>query len=214
MNKFRLAATSLTLAILSLTSLQIHAQSAAPAAPTAPSAAPASQGVTQYVNANQMRFPKGVAGLADGQKGKPPSNNWLRDADTDTERFRRLEILLAGTEMAMWEIGMRYEQMYDAIKVDNYDYARFNWEKIKGRSNSALMKRPGRTVNMEGMLLDSTWQTVDDGLKTKDPIKAREAFATARQICMGCHIAEQMSFFNQHPMFTRTESFPAAMAKK
>ena len=214
MNKFRLAATSLTLAILSLTSQQIHAQSAAPAAPTAPSAAPASQGVTQYVNANQMRFPKGVAGLADGQKGKPPSNNWLRDADTDTERFRRLEILLAGTEMAMWEIGMRYEQMYDAIKVDNYDYARFNWEKIKGRSNSALMKRPGRTVNMEGMLLDSTWQTVDDGLKTKDPIKAREAFATARQICMGCHIAEQMSFFNQHPMFTRTESFPAAMAKK
>ena len=67
---------------------------------------------------------------------------------------------------------------------------------------------------MEGMLLDSTWQTVDEGLKTKDPIKAREAFATARQICMGCHIAEQMSFFNQHPMFTRTESFPAAMAKK
>lgn len=172
------------------------------------------QSVTQYVNAANPQFPKGVPGLADGQKNKPPSNSWLRDADTDTERFRRLEILLAGTEMAMWEIGVRYEQMYDAIKVDNYDYARFNWDKIKGRANGALMKRPGRTVNMEGMLLDSTWQVVDDGLKTKDPVKAREAFAVARQICMGCHVAENMAFFNQHPMFTRTESFPAVMAKK
>ena len=213
MKKSSLIAAVLAVTLTSLTIVNVEAQSTAPATPAA-TPAPAAAGVTQYVNANQMRFPKGVPGLADGQKAKPPSNSWLRDADTDTERFRRLEILLAGTEMAMWEIGMRYEQMYDAIKVDNYDYARFNWEKIKGRSNSALMKRPGRTVNMEAMLLDSTWQVVDDGLKTKDPIKAREAFATARQICMGCHIAEQMPFFNLHPMFVRTESFPARTAAK
>lgn len=171
------------------------------------------QSVVQNVNSAELRFPKGVPGLADGQKIKPPSTNWLRDADTDTERFRRLEILLAGTEMAMWEIGVRYEQMYEAVQLENYDYARFNWEKIKGRSNSALMKRPGRTVNMEAFLLDATWQVVDDGLKTKDPVKAREAFQIARSICMGCHEAEKMSFFNQHPMFTRTATFPP-LAKK
>ena len=209
MKKFLHAALAATLFSAGFTALQVQAQSMAPAMAGTP---PPS--VTQNVNANNMRFPKGVPGLADGQKGKPPSTNWLRDADTDTERFRRLEILLAGTEMAMWEITMRYEQMYEAIAVENYDYARFNWDKVRQRANSALMKRPGRTINMEAMLLDTTWQVVDDGLKTKDPVKAREAFATARQICMGCHVAEQMPFFNQHPVFLKTESFPAAMAKK
>ncbi len=187
-----------------------------PPSPPASQAAPVpqtSQSVVQNVNASNLRFPKGIPGLAEGQKNKPPSTNWLRDADTDTERFRRLEILLAGTEMAMWEITFRFENMYDAILVDNYDYARFNWDKIKSRANSALMKRPGRTVNMEAFLLDTTWQVVDDGLKTKDPAKAREAFATARQVCMACHEAEKMPFFNQHPVFKKTEKFPA-LAKR
>lgn len=180
-------------------------------APMPNSSAANPNSVVQTVN--PVRFPKGIPGLADGQKGKPASQQWLRDADTDTERFRRLEILLAGTEMAMWEIAFRYQNMYDAILVDNYDYARFNWDKIKQRANSALMKRPNRTQNMEAFLLDATWQVVDDGLKTKDPVKAREAFQTARTVCMACHEAEKMPFFNGHPVFKATASFPP-LAKK
>lgn len=175
-------------------------------APMSNSSAANPNSVVQTVN--PVRFPKGIPGLADGQKGKPASQQWLRDADTDTERFRRLEILLAGTEMAMWEIGVRYQSMYDAVLLENYDYARFNWDKIKQRANSALMKRPNRTQNMEAFMLDATWQVVDDGLKTKDPVKAREAFQTARTICMACHEAEKMPFFNGHPMFKATENFP------
>jgi hypothetical protein len=159
---------------------------------------------------NEPRFPKGIPGLADGQKGKPPSEAWLRDADNDTERFRRLEILLAGTEMAMWEITFRFENMYDAVLVNNYDYVRFNWDKIRARATSALMKRPKRTQNMELMLLDTNWKMIDEEFKTKDPAKVRAAFQTARQICMGCHAAEKMAFFNDHPVFKKTEHFPAA----
>jgi hypothetical protein len=159
-------------------------------------------------NTNEPRFPKGIPGLAEGQKNKPPSEAWLRDADTDTERFRRLEILLAGTEMAMWEIAVRFENMYDAILVNNYDYVRFNWDKIRARATSALMKRPKRTQNMELMLLDSNWKAIDEEFKTKDPVKVRAAFQTARQVCMGCHAAEKMPFFNDHPVFKKTENFP------
>ena len=159
-------------------------------------------------NVNDPRFPKGIPGLAEGQKGKPPSEAWLRDADTDTERFRRLEILLAGTEMAMWEIGMRFDNMYDAVLAENWDYVRFNWDKIRARATSALMKRPKRTQNMELMLLDTNWKIIDDQLKTNDPAKVREAFQTARAICMGCHIAEKMPFFNQHAVFVKSEKFP------
>lgn len=170
------------------------------------SAAALSQSVVQ--NVNEPRFPKGIPGLAEGQKSKPPSEAWLRDADTDTERFRRLEILLAGTEMAMWEIGMRFDNMYDAVLAENWDYVRFNWDKIRARATSALMKRPKRTQNMELMLLDTNWKIVDDQLKSNDPVKIREAFQTARSLCIGCHIAEKMAFFNEHAVFKKTEKFP------
>lgn len=203
----KLVISLLTPLVLGLSLGGLNAQTAAPApAPIPNSSAANPSSVVQTVN--PVRFPKGIPGLADGQKGKPPSQQWLRDADTDTERFRRLEILLAGTEMAMWEITFRYQNMYDALLIENYDYARFNWDKIKQRSTSALMKRPNRTQNMEAFLLDATWQVVDDGLKTKDPVKAREAFQIARTVCMACHEAEKMSFFNGHPVFKATENFP------
>ncbi|MGL5005095.1 MAG: hypothetical protein ACRDAM_19310, partial [Casimicrobium sp.] len=158
--------------------------------------------------ASEPRFPKGIPGLAEGQKGKPPSQAWLRDADTDTERFRRLEILLAGTEMAMWEITFRFDNMYEAILAENWDYVRFNWDKIRARANSALMKRPNRTSSMETMLLDTQWNVIDEQLKTRDAAKVRDAFKSARAICMGCHIAENMPFFNEHPIFKKTEKLP------
>ena len=200
--------TLLTPLLFALPLTGLNAQTA----PMPNSSAANANSVVQTVN--DVRFPKGIPGLAEGQKGKPASQQWLRDADTDTERFRRLEILLAGTEMAMWEITFRYQNMYDALLIENYDYARFNWDKIKQRSTSALMKRPNRTQNMEAFLLDATWQVVDDGLKTKDPIKARDAFQTARTVCMACHEAEKMSFFNGHPVFKATESFPPLVKRQ
>ena len=63
------------------------------------------------------RFPSGIRGLADGQD-EPPSRRWLLDARDDDERFRRLQIYAGGTDQQMWQIGYRYEQVYQAITDD------------------------------------------------------------------------------------------------
>lgn len=161
----------------------------------------------QPVPGQTNQFPKGVRGLADNQK-KPPSANWLLDADTDTERFRRLQIQGGGTDQQMWEVGQRYLSVYHAIDDENWELAEHHWGKIRDRLNVALMKRPNRTANAEGIFLEGSWGRFNDALKTKDASRIRESFLTQRQACMACHLAERHAFMNNQPLFRQTETFP------
>ena len=138
---------------------------------------------------------------------KPPSNNWLLDAADDTERFRRLQIYLRGFDQPMLEVGQRYLAVFDAIKDRNYDLADYQWDKVKVTINTALMKRPARTQNAEGMFLDGVWGQMDEAIKSKDQGRVEKQFANVRQICMACHVAEKVPFMNDMPLFRSTASF-------
>lgn len=162
--------------------------------------------LAQPVNAQSSQFPKGVRGLAENQK-KPPSANWLLDADTDAERFRRLQILSGGTEQQMWEIGQRYLSTHQAVIDENWELADHHWGKIRDRLNVALMKRPNRTANAEANFLDHSWGQFSDALKSRDVARIRESFLAQRQACMACHLAEKMAFMNEQPLFRQTDGF-------
>lgn len=147
---------------------------------------------------NPMRAPKTIKLPA--QKA-PVSNNWLQDADSDADRFKKLEIYLRGFDQPMMEVGERYQRTYDAIKDKNWELANYQWDKIKLAINTGLMKRPKRTQNAEGMFLDGVWKQMDDAIKSKDYSRMQEQFMVARQTCMACHIAEKVHFMNDRPLF-------------
>lgn len=158
------------------------------------------------------RFPKAYKDLAN--QTKPPSNNWLLDANDDTERFRRLQVVMSGTDVPMWEITYRYEELFVAIQKNNWEMGIYHWDKLRDRMNTSGMKRPGRTQNIEGMFLDSgVWQSMRDALAAKSPEKVREQFMIVRQVCMACHDAERVGFLNDSSALKRTESFPTAAGK-
>ena len=69
---------------------------------------------------NDSRLPKGIRGLEEGQAG-PPDANWLLGAKDDEERFRRLQIYAGGTDQQMWQIGYRYEEVYQAIIGEHWE---------------------------------------------------------------------------------------------
>ncbi|MDE0830551.1 MAG: hypothetical protein OSB03_15245, partial [Vicinamibacterales bacterium] len=96
------------------------------------------------------RFPAGIRGLADGQD-EPPSNRWLLGARDNEERFRRLQVYAGGTDQQMWQIGYRYEQVYQAILDEEWELGGHHWGKLRNVFNVALMKRPNRTPNAEQM---------------------------------------------------------------
>jgi hypothetical protein len=156
---------------------------------------------------NTPRFPKAYQDLS--KQAKPPSNNWLLDANDDTERFRRLQVIAGGTDIPMWEIAHRYEELYVAIQNNNWEMGIYHWEKVLDRLNVSAMKRPARTQNIEAMFLDNgVWKSMHDALSSRDADRMRRQFQAVRQACMACHVAEKVGFLNDSSVFKRTESFP------
>jgi hypothetical protein len=156
---------------------------------------------------NAPRFPAAYKELQ--KQAKPPSNNWLLDANDDSERFRRLQVVSGGTDIPMWEIAHRYEELYVAIQNNNWEMGVYHWEKVRDRMNAAGMKRPARTQNIEAMFLDNgVWKSMHDALTSRDSDRMRKQFQGVRQACMACHVAEKVGFLNDSSVFKRTESFP------
>ncbi|MBI5721311.1 MAG: cytochrome c [Burkholderiales bacterium] len=139
---------------------------------------------------------------------KPPSNRWLEDADSDADRFRKLEIYLRGFDQPMLEVGQRYLALYDAIKDRNWGLADYQWDKVKLTINGGLMKRPARTRNAESIFLDVAWPAMDKAIKSKDEARIREQFGAVRETCMECHEKEKVPFMNESPLFRTTAGFP------
>ncbi|HBU28727.1 MAG: hypothetical protein A2X71_07250 [Thiobacillus sp. GWE1_62_9] len=147
---------------------------------------------------NPARAPMGLKLPA--QKASP-SNNWLQDADSDADRFKKLEIYLRGFDQPMLEVGERYQRLYDAIKDKNWELADYQWDKTKWAINTGLMKRPKRTQNAEGIFLDGIWKQMDQAIKAKDYKQMKKEFMVAREACMACHVAENVAFMNNRPLF-------------
>jgi hypothetical protein len=153
------------------------------------------------------RFPAAYEALQ--QQTRPPSNNWLLDANDDAERFRRLQVAAGGTDIPMWEIAHRYEEVYTAIQSSNWEMGVYHWEKLRDRMNTAGMKRPARTQNLEAMFLDNgVWTSMHDALTSRDAGRMRAQFQAVRQACIACHVAERVGFLNDSAVFKRTEAFP------
>jgi cytochrome c1 len=155
---------------------------------------------------NPAKFPKADKKLA--EQTKPPSSNWLLDANDDAERFRRLQVVASGTDTPMWEIASRFEELKIAVEKNNWEMGVYHLEKMRDRMNTAGMKRPARTQNIEAMFFDSgVYQAMHDALTSKDNARMKKEFQTMRSVCMACHGAENVGFLNDSAVFKRTETF-------
>jgi hypothetical protein len=153
------------------------------------------------------RFPKADSELA--KQTRPASRNWLRDANDDSERFRRIELWAGAGDLEMQDIAHRLEELHSAIQKESWDMGIYQLEKIRGRMIIAAIKRPTRTQNLEGMFLENgVYQAMHDALATKNGERARVEFKRARATCMACHVAEKIGFINDSAAFKRVESFP------
>ncbi|WP_150113811.1 hypothetical protein [Colwellia psychrerythraea] len=129
------------------------------------------------------------------------SKHWLLDEGDRTKRINKLETYLRGFDQPMLEVGQRYESLYQALQDENYDFAIYQWNKIKKTIENGLMKRPARRENAEIFLLNQTWKEVFDDISSKDKNTAWEGFDKATVACLSCHVAEDVSFVNNQPLF-------------
>lgn len=152
------------------------------------------------------RFPKADSELA--KQTKAPSRNWLRDANDDAERLRRIELWAGAGDLEMQDIAHRLEELHAAIEQENWDMGIYQLEKIRGRMIVAAIKRPTRTQNLGGIFLDSgVYRSLHEALSAKNSVQARVEFQNTRLACMACHVAEKIAFVNASAVFKRIALF-------
>jgi mono/diheme cytochrome c family protein len=160
------------------------------------------------VEAQRGGYPPRALGLA--VQRKPPSDSWLLDADSDTERFRRIEVALRGLDIQMVEIGARFTVMHDAIERGNLPLAQLEAQKTIESARIAMLKRPGFGSD-EGLkyMGAAQWTALMGALQAGDAAKSRAAFLDVRQSCLSCHAARGMSYLNGSALFESTAQFAA-----
>jgi hypothetical protein len=141
-------------------------------------------------------------------EAKPGSNKWITEAADETERFQRIEKYLRGFDQPMWEVGERYEKLYAALLVGNFELASYHWAKIKLTIENGTMKRPARKANANALFLGDTYNSVYANLQSGDQVTAWKGFMRARSACMKCHQAESVGYMNKQSMFTDLMPLP------
>ena len=121
---------------------------------------------------------------------------------SEEERFQRIQKYLRGFDQPMWEVGERYEKLFEALVRGNFELASYHWAKIKLTIENGTMKRPARRASADEFLLIGRWKSVNEALGSGDRATAWGGFEAARDSCMACHEAEGVGYMNDQAMFT------------
>lgn len=121
-----------------------------------------------------------------------PSPDWL--IGSAEERFDKVERQLRGLDQAMAEIGYRYGELVIAGRERNWDYAKYQAEKIDLSLKLALERRPKRAPSSQPFLNEDL-PTVLQAIQFKDAQQLDRALERLHNSYVACHRAENVLYF-------------------
>jgi hypothetical protein len=121
------------------------------------------------------------------------SQDWLT-GDT-SEKLETITNHLRGFDMAMVETGYRYNELYWAGEDENWDYARYQIEKIALAMDRGLERRPARAESARSFMNQSIPE-MEQAVESEDPEHFMREFENFTQSCNACHAAEEVPHFN------------------
>jgi hypothetical protein len=136
---------------------------------------------------------------------------WLLRGDSD-ERFARVAKHLRGFDVAMVETGYRYGELYWSGQDRNWDYAKYQLDKIRTAVANGVERRPKRGTSAQA--LDGALSGMDEAIGAKDPALFARQFEVLTATCNACHEAERGPFVVVRAPSARTSPVgpPAAVA--
>jgi hypothetical protein len=153
---------------------------------------------------------RGEARAEQPAKEQPPAAApWL--TGSDREKFTQIEKHLRGLDVAMAEITYRYGELIIAGRARNWDYAKYQAEKIELALRLAVERRPKRAKSAKPFL-DTDLPKVFDAVKAKDGGKLDKAITALHDACVQCHKAEEVLYFKEAVDRTRDRALAAAKA--
>jgi hypothetical protein len=132
----------------------------------------------------------GAARRAAGPEGA--ETEWLRG--TTGEKLQEVERQLRGLDVAMIEVGYRFAELYFAGQDGNWDYAKYQTEKIGTALERALVRRPKRAASA-APFLNEDLPAVMEVVERRDAAAFLPAMERFRTACMECHVRENVPYF-------------------
>jgi hypothetical protein len=125
---------------------------------------------------------------------------WLMSG-TDDERFERVAKHLRGLDLAMAEVGYRYGELHWAGEDGNWDYAKYQIDKIRLAVANGVERRPKRAESAK--ILEPALAGIEEAVAAKDPALFAVRFEQLTRTCNACHLVEQVGFMHVQRPTTR-----------
>ena len=145
-----------------------------------------------------LAFAMWVCGTAVACRHEAPTNGtWIR-GDSGV-RWTTVARHLRGLDVAMVEIGYRYQELYWAGADSNWEYADYQLKKIDLALGNALERRPKRRASSEAVFVPSLGE-LKQAIALKQLSRFEEGFSGMTAACNSCHVAEGVaSFYVEQP---------------
>ena len=121
------------------------------------------------------------------------TGSWIQGSES--ERWAQVEQQFRGLDVAMVEIGYRYQELYWAGDDGNWELAAYQVQKIELSLERALERRPKRRASAEQLFVP-TLQLVEESVSLEDRVRFRSSFAELTEACNACHQAEGVPSFH------------------
>jgi hypothetical protein len=131
----------------------------------------------------------------------PP--DWL--TGSTEQKFLKVEKQLRGLDQAMAEIGYRYGELLRASRERNWEYAKYQAEKIDLSLKLALERRPKRAPSSQPFLNEDL-PAVLQAIQSKDGERLDGSLERLHNSCIACHRAENVLYFRESVERIRTNA--------
>jgi hypothetical protein len=148
---------------------------------------------------------------AHAEQPAPVNEHWLKEASSGQRD--QLERHLRGLDVAMVEIGYRFNELHFAGEDRNWPYAQYQIEKIELALKLALERRPKRAESARPLLQETipfVKQAINNAASDNQSEAYQAALERLRTDCMKCHVAEAVPHFTVEFAQTRTAAIEPA----
>lgn len=120
------------------------------------------------------------------------NDSWLKG--TTDEKLAQIEKHFRGLDVAMAEIGYRYGELHFAAKERNWEYAKYQTDKIDLTMRLALERRPKRAASSQAFLNEDI-PLVKRAIESKNTAQMTRALEQFHNSCVACHRSENVFHF-------------------
>ena len=143
-----------------------------------------------------------LAACQQEKKDNPVHGDWIKGSKQ--EQLDIIEKQFRGFDMAMVETGYRYQELYWAGQDENWDYARYQTEKIRKAIENGLERRPKRAKSAAHFLTVSL-PDMEQAIEQRDTLVFNKSFNLLTNSCNNCHAMEKVLHFTvKKPLFKQS----------